>query len=99
MPSEPLAFRNAFASLRELQINAVLVTWTEIRVLTNYMPKLQIIETGYNQLQRLVADDSRLPADITINSALEVINLDSNELTEWAQTCEAIGSYTSCASL
>lgn len=94
MPTRHAEFKRAFSNLKELQINATLTTWANVRLLTSYMPRLQLLETGYNQLRHLLTNGDIDARDGPGHSShLAVINFDSNELTDWCATCEALRPF------
>ncbi|EGN95650.1 hypothetical protein SERLA73DRAFT_60351 [Serpula lacrymans var. lacrymans S7.3] len=80
-----------FLKLTELQLNGTMMTWEELTSVIAFMPKLRIVEMGYNTLSHLSSRQS-LPA---VHAGLEVINFDSNELVDWSHLCHALGPYTS----
>ncbi|GBE81694.1 RNI-like protein [Sparassis crispa] len=81
----------AFRALRELQLSSTMTTWEEMQEVISYMPALRLIEMGYNNLQAIHTDPS---ATSGINATLEVINLDSNAIRSWSNTCQAVGPYS-----
>lgn len=89
------AFSQALAKIKELQLSSTLTTWHNIRVLVANMPSLRLLEVGYNQLRSLAlsADDT---AQITPHLNMEVINLDSNDLSDWKETCIALQAFPKC---
>ena len=90
MPVKTVEFRQAFTRLRELQLNATLMIWDNVRLLASYIPSLQVLETGYNQLRHLLTNKD----DQSHMSELRVINFDSNELTDWTAICHALSPFT-----
>ncbi|KAF7791340.1 hypothetical protein EIP86_002354 [Pleurotus ostreatoroseus] len=74
----------------ELQLNATLMIWDNVRLLASYIPSLQVLETGYNQLRHLLTNKD----DQSHMSELRVINFDSNELTDWTAICHALSPFT-----
>ncbi|KAJ7074091.1 hypothetical protein C8F01DRAFT_8067 [Mycena amicta] len=76
----------SFANLIELRLNATLTTWHEMQLITGTMPRLRIVEIGYNRLDQLC---SSVPG----SAALESINLDSNSLRDWNLICTALIHY------
>lgn len=79
----------AFSNLIELRLNGTLTTWKEMQQVTAAMPFLRIVELGYNLITELS------PADLVQESAIETINLDSNNCHDWVHICESLGSYSS----
>lgn len=82
---------NAFRNLTELQLNGTLITWHEMQTVLTSMPKIQLIELGYNQLTFLSTADDYSPHD----GALQVINLDSNTCSDWVHVCKSLHQYPS----
>jgi len=80
--------RDAFSHLTELQLNGTLMTWQAIMGVVCLMPRLQRVESGYNRLQSL----SSLPQN---HPELDIatLNLDSNQLSNWVETCQALVSF------
>ena len=93
MPVKTTEFRQAFTRLRELQLNATLMAWDNVRLLASYIPSLQVLETGYNQLRHLLTTRNHASDGRGYVSELKVINFDSNELTDWAATCQALSPF------
>lgn len=87
-------FRQAFKHVKELQISATLTTWSDMRLLVSCMPQLQLLEAGYNGLFQLVIDHQEATSRDLIAPGLNVINFDSNQLTDWTSTCEALRSFS-----
>ncbi|KAI0672908.1 hypothetical protein C8Q78DRAFT_1187012 [Trametes maxima] len=80
----------AFGRLEELQLNATLSTWTHFTELLTYLPCLKAVELGYNRLRAL--RDAHAPT-ATANYAsttVETLNLDGNELCNFADVCAAM---------
>jgi hypothetical protein len=75
----------------ELQLNGCMVTWQEVQDVTQYMPKLRLLELGYNQLSQLVSMDY-LPHR---ESVVQMLNLDSNECSDWSGICRSMKDYPS----
>jgi hypothetical protein len=82
---------DAFNSLTELQLNGNLMTWLEMQTAIASMPHLRLVEMGYNKLAVLSTLHDRLPD----NRALQVINLDSNMLSDWVHVCTSLYQYPS----
>jgi Leucine-rich repeat (LRR) protein len=80
--------RDAFSHLTELQLNGTLMTWQAIMGAVCLMPRLQRLEAGYNRLQYL----SSLPQNHP-ELAIATLNLDSNQLSDWVETCQALASF------
>ena len=93
MPTEVSRFCHAFKNLKELQISATVISWNDIIVLVTYMPNLQVLEAGYNQFTRLGINHDGAARYPAVNTSLTVINLDSNQLTDWISTCEALRNF------
>lgn len=83
---------NAFRTVTEIQLNDTLMTWTDMRTITAFMPHLQLIEIGYNRLTRLAGDK---PPKTFMNPSVQFINLDSNYLSEWTHLCTSLKSFQS----
>jgi Leucine-rich repeat (LRR) protein len=83
---------NAFRTVTEIQLNDTLMTWTDMRTITTFMPHLQVIEMGYNRLTRLAGDK---PPKTFMNSSVTFINLDSNFLSEWTHLCASLKGFQS----
>ena len=86
--SNPRLGRDAFSHLTELQLNGTLMTWQAIMGVVCLMPHLQRLESGYNRLQYLSSLPQNHP-EIFINT----LNLDSNQLSNWVETCQALVSF------
>jgi hypothetical protein len=84
--------RDAFSRLRELQLNGTLISWQAIMDVVALMPRLQRLESGYNRLQNLSHLPQNHPAP-----AIATLNLDSNQLFNWAETCQALVSFHKCS--
>jgi hypothetical protein len=80
--------RDAFSRLTELQLNGTLMTWQAIMGVVCLMPRLQRLESGYNRLQYL----SPLPQNHP-ELVITTLNLDSNQLSDWIETCQALVSF------
>ncbi|TFY62943.1 hypothetical protein EVJ58_g3536 [Rhodofomes roseus] len=82
------AFRNVY----ELQLNTTLTTWDDMQHIIRYMPALRTIEMGYNRIHTLSGGRDAIASRSHLR--LEEINLDSNSLSSWPETCEALRPYT-----
>ncbi|CAA7271583.1 unnamed protein product [Cyclocybe aegerita] len=92
LPANYDALTGAFQKLVEIQLNETLISWPEMQAITASMLVLQVVELGYNRLSRLSDDTSpRTPP----NSAVEVLNLDSNLLSDWSHICGSLKEYNS----
>jgi Leucine-rich repeat (LRR) protein len=80
--------RDAFSHLTELQLNATLMTWQAIMGVVCQMPRLQRLESGYNRLQYLSSLPQNHPEFV-----ITTLNLDSNQLSNWFETCQALVSF------
>ena len=89
-PSNFRPLDGAFQNLTDLQLNATFLSWTEMQTITSNMPKLQLIEMGYNCLSRL-SDGMIRPHDCNI----QVINLDTNNCSDWVHLCASFSEYHS----
>ena len=85
---------SAFPRLRELQLNATMTTWRELRMITNYLPGLFLVEMGYNRLDHLSLQDP-VTQGLPENTTIQVINLDVNKLASWSATCKGLEPYPS----
>lgn len=90
LPSNFQSMEGAFQNLTDLQLNATLLSWTEMQAITSVMPKLQAIEMGYNQLSCL-SDGVIRPYGCNI----QVINLDTNNCSDWVHLCASFSEYRS----
>jgi hypothetical protein len=63
------------------------MTWPETENLILSIPSLRLVEMGYNHLTCLSL--SPTPA----KPSIQVVNLDSNELNDWAHICETFKPY------
>jgi hypothetical protein len=84
------SLEGAFSNLTELQLNATFLSWAEMQAITSIMPKLQLIEMGYNQLSRLSGGMIR-PHDCNV----QAINLDTNNCSDWVHLCASFSEYHS----
>jgi hypothetical protein len=82
--------RDAFSHLTELQLNGTLMTWQAIVDVVCLMPRLQRLESGYNRLQYL--SSSSLPQNYP-ELVITTLNLDTNQLSDWVETCQALVSF------
>jgi hypothetical protein len=85
----------SFRRLTELQLSGTLMSWKAMLDVIMRMPSLKHIEMGYNRLTTLGSDQPRGPVD----PVLELINLDSNQLSEWDSICHALRPMKQCAML
>lgn len=69
-----------------------MTTWQEMQEITSMMPRLLVIEMGYNRLSYLSSPGPSL----AIGSNIQVINLDSNFCHDWVHLCEALIPYSWC---
>lgn len=58
------------------------MTWSELEEVISVIPHLRVVEMGYNQIGHLSPFPSSVPSN------LQVVNLDGNELHDWARICE-----------
>ncbi|KAF8798138.1 RNI-like protein [Phlegmacium glaucopus] len=89
LPSNIQSMEGAFQSLTDLQLNATFLSWTEIQTITSTMPKLQLIEMGYNQLSCLSGVIRSYDCNV------QVINLDTNNCSDWVHLCTSFSEYRS----
>ncbi|OBZ69257.1 Tubulin-specific chaperone E [Grifola frondosa] len=93
-PPEPMDFGTlAFLNLTELQLNATMTTWPELRGIISRIPKLQLIESGYNHLRELSSEESASQPQ-EVNTILKILNLDGNELYSWSGVCASLQPFT-----
>ena len=90
LPANVRSLEGAFPNLTDLQLNATFLSWAEIQAITTIMPKLQLIEMGYNHLSRLSGGMIR-PHDCNV----QVINLDTNNCSDWVHLCASFREYHS----
>uniref|UniRef100_A0A0W0FPT5 Tubulin-specific chaperone e n=1 Tax=Moniliophthora roreri TaxID=221103 RepID=A0A0W0FPT5_MONRR len=83
---DPQKGATAFNNLLELELNGTLTTWSEFQKITAFMPRLHAVEMGYNRLGRLTSSDS-------LNSPIQCLNLDTNELSDWNNFRDAAKSF------
>ncbi|KAK7038108.1 tubulin-specific chaperone E [Favolaschia claudopus] len=88
-PSDSRALELAFPNLIELRLNHTLTTWKEMQRVTAAMPALQIIEVGYNFIDKLSSPS------LVQESKISTINLDSNNLDNWVHISDSLQSYPS----
>jgi hypothetical protein len=79
---------DAFSHLTELQLNGTLMTWQAVMGVVCLMPRLQRLESGYNRLQHLSSLLQNHPEPV-----ITTLNLDSNQLSNWIETCQALASF------
>ncbi|KAG5636409.1 hypothetical protein H0H81_008149 [Sphagnurus paluster] len=79
----------AFLNLTELQLNGTKMTWPEMQTVTAAMPKLRLVEMGHNSLVQLQTEDS----SPTSNNTIQVINLDSNNCSDWTHIWKSLSYY------
>lgn len=77
----------AFERLEELQLNATFTTWEEFQAIIPHMPALASVELGYNGLRSADKVQGHDTARWPQNSAIRSINLDGNELDQFADAC------------
>ena len=90
LPLNVQSLEGAFLNLTDLQLNATFLSWAEMQAITSVMPKLQLIEMGYNHLSRLSGGMIR-PHDCNV----QVINLDTNDCSDWVHLCASFSEYHS----
>lgn len=91
-PTDLNTMQTAFSALTEIQLNGTMMTWTEMQEVTANMPKLRFVEMGYNRLERLQTS----ALTVSLDSAIEVFNLDSNLCSEWDHVYNSLLQYPSC---
>jgi len=65
-----------------------LMTWQQMQEVTVLMPNLRLVEMGYNRLSTLST------SFVPIESKIQVINLDTNECSDWTHIRQAVKLYT-----
>ena len=90
-PSDLELGSDAFSRLTELQLNGTLMSWQAIMDVVTLMPRLQRLESGYNRLRDLSSSRQNHAAPV-----VTTLNLDSNQLSNWVQTCQALSSFRKC---
>ncbi|KAJ7481176.1 hypothetical protein B0H11DRAFT_2157842 [Mycena galericulata] len=88
-PSDPRRMILAFSNLVELRLNGTLTTWKEMKQVTATMPVLRIVEMGYNLIDELSSGEP-----VQVGSAIETINLDSNDCHDWVHICDSLRPYS-----
>ncbi|THH19470.1 hypothetical protein EW146_g1699 [Bondarzewia mesenterica] len=83
--------QHAFQHITELQLNATLLTWQAVLNVLSLIPALHQLEFGYNRLTSLASE--KYPE--TSSSSLELLNLDSNDLADWIDICQALQNFPS----
>ncbi|BGO99347.1 tubulin-specific chaperone E [Rhodotorula toruloides] len=76
-----------FERLTSLQLNNTLMSWSEVRLISPSLPNLVDLQLSFNRLQRL--DDAAHAEQVeaappTLLPNLKRLNLESNELDDWA---------------
>lgn len=79
---------SAFSNVTELQLNGTLMSWSEFEEVALAIPNLRVVEMGYNQIERLASFPT------PVQSHLQMVNLDGNELGDWIDICTKFKSYT-----
>lgn len=82
------AFSTAFPNLTEIQLNGTLLSWAEVNGIITQMPVLRSLEMGHNRLSSLSTGGGSDPCDP--HPTLQMLNLESNELSEWAHVASSI---------
>jgi tubulin-specific chaperone E len=96
LPSDYSLMASAFSNLIELQLNGTLTTWHQLtQFLLPYMPKIELVEMGYNGLTRLCVELKGLTATgkKPPPSTIQTLNLDGNNLSDWNDICRSIDPY------
>jgi hypothetical protein len=65
------------------------MTWAEMQIVTANMPKLNVVELGYNGLSTFPPSNSPVLA----TNVIRVLNLDGNQCDDWSHVCEALRAY------
>ncbi|KAF9527024.1 hypothetical protein CPB83DRAFT_748494, partial [Crepidotus variabilis] len=91
LPSCSESLLDAFQKISEIQLNNTLLTWAEICWLMAILPRLQVLEVGYNQLTSLALHHSL--GQFPQLSSLQSLNLDSNLFSDWVHICTVLKEY------
>lgn len=90
LPLNVQSLEGAFLNLTDLQLNATFLSWADMQAITSIMPNLQHIEMGHNHLSHLSGGMIK-PHD----SNVRVINLDTNNCSDWIHLCASFTEYHS----
>lgn len=75
--------------LAELQISSTLIKWPEFLTLLDHMSSVTYVEMGLNRLTELPT-----PKGASEHSyRIKVLNLDSNQLHDWVDLCNALKHF------
>jgi hypothetical protein len=96
MPANCDHLTDAFPRLKEIQLNDTRMTWTDMKLITAFMPQLEAIEMGYNQLSRLA--DATFSTS-SYNTTVRFLNLDTNLISDWVHVCTSLKEYASYVTL
>lgn len=89
-PSNLQPLEGAFQNLTDLQLNGTFLSWKQMQAITSIMPRLQLIEMGYNCLSHLSGGMIQ-PHDCNV----QVINIDTNNCSDWFHLCASFSEYHS----
>ncbi|THV07798.1 hypothetical protein K435DRAFT_825160 [Dendrothele bispora CBS 962.96] len=89
IPPQPGRMPSAFLNVTNLELNGTLTTWQEMQYITSFMPKLLVVELGYNNISRMT--DNEGPASPAVH--IETLNLDSNNINDWQDLGRALSHY------
>lgn len=79
-----------FVNLKELRLNATLMTWSETQDVVCWMPRLKILEVGHNRIHSVPPSCSRSARP---QPNLEVLNLDNNAIEDLPATVGALETF------
>ncbi|KAL4248489.1 hypothetical protein ABKN59_007766 [Abortiporus biennis] len=108
MPTNLNLMSSAYNQLQELQVNATLITWSQLQFIISFMPQLVSVEVGFNNLSKLTvskdeSDQREVPgtgitgnptSTAKTNTSLRTINLDGNKLRTWSEFCQGFLFYS-----
>ncbi|KAF9935260.1 hypothetical protein BGZ65_003430 [Modicella reniformis] len=86
--TDQLSLDYGFRNLRCLALNRVYLTWDEVELLEPSMPKLKILQIGYNQFTELGKTNKTVPImsqKVKGFANLKELHLEGNMFTDWNQ--------------
>ncbi|KIY65490.1 hypothetical protein CYLTODRAFT_400351 [Cylindrobasidium torrendii FP15055 ss-10] len=93
----PSAMMTSFEHLKELHLNETLISWTQAQTVICLLPRLEVIELGYNRMDHLIDKGDPITADrsgVTGSfNSLQSLNLDANELCNWEDIISSLQRY------
>ncbi|BGP31665.1 hypothetical protein JCM10296v2_003439 [Rhodotorula toruloides] len=91
-----------FERLTSLQLNNTLMSWSEVRLISPSLPNLVDLQFGFNRLRRLgdagYADQFE-NARSSLLPSLKRLNLESNEMEDWADVVSELNLLSSLEEL